>query len=106
MVFRSYQVLGAKVNPPDCLEFICHPAPEICLSDFSNAHQFRCVMRAEMTGMPEKQEGRDECCSPAGSLELCVGGRFTNNYIPFISGFVCLLENLYWLCYINRYTGN
>lgn len=94
------------MNPPDCLEFICHPAPEICLSDFSNAHQFRCVMRAEMTGMPEKQEGRDECCSPAGSLELCVGGRFTNNYIPFISGFVCLLENLYWLCYINRYTGN
>lgn len=37
-------------------------------------------MTAEPTGMSEKQEGREECWHPAGSLAMYVGGRFMTSY--------------------------
>lgn len=63
-------------------------------------------MTAETMGMSEEQEGREERCSPAGLLDLCAWAAGSQPAIPFISGFVCLLENLYQLCYINRNTEN
>lgn len=36
--------------------------------------------------------GREECCSPAGLLDLGVWAAGSQPAIPFISGIVCLLE--------------
>lgn len=56
--------------------------------------------------MSQEQEGREELFSPAASLHLCKGVEGSLTAIPFISGFLCLLEKLYQLCYTNRNTEN
>lgn len=56
--------------------------------------------------MSEEQDRREKCCSPAGLLDLCVGAAGSQPAIPFLSGFVCLLEHLYQLCYVNRNIEN
>lgn len=57
-------------------------------------------------GMSQEQEGREEHYSPAASLDLCMGVAGSLTAIPFISGFLCLFEELYQLCHITRNTEN
>jgi len=47
-------------------------------------------MTAETTGMSEEHEGREECCRPAGSLDLCVCGWQVHNQLFLLLLDLCI----------------
>lgn len=84
-----------RVSPGCQLEVTPHPALQSHLVGPSNA----------LKDALGQQGGREEYYSPAASLDLCMGVAGSLTAIPSISGFLCLLEKLYQLCYKNRKIG-
>lgn len=93
----ALQLLKAKVVSPDhFLEFIPNPALEICLVGFSNVSLMS--WRLSQQGCQRSRKGgRSAGTQLAHWLCMWVAGSWPA--IPFISGFVCLLENLPALWY-------
>lgn len=93
----ALQLLKAKVVSPDhFLEFTPNPALEICLVDFSNVSLMS--WRLSQQGCQRSRKGGRSAGTQLAHW-LCMWAAGSWPAIPFISGFVCLLENLLALWY-------